>query len=127
MAQAWKHTAVVALLLLAAGCVMRTIYVRSQPDGAAVWLNGNYVGKTPLKTKFYHYGTHLLILRKQGYESIKRFVKVSPPWYEVFPLDFFFEVLFPFVIEDTRKVEFTLKPAGNREPAGLLERAEKAQ
>ena len=101
--------------------------MRSQPEGASVWLNGSYIGKTPLKTEFHHYGTHLFILRKQGYESVKRFVEVRPPWYEVFPLDFFFDVVFPFVIEDVRKVEFTLKPAGNREPAGLLERAEKVQ
>ncbi|MCX7703158.1 MAG: PEGA domain-containing protein, partial [Planctomycetota bacterium] len=55
------------LLPLLGGCVLREFLIQSEPAGAEVFLDGRYIGKTPLKQSFDFYGTHRVVLRKNGY------------------------------------------------------------
>src|SRR5438045_3252646 len=56
---------------LGAGCVRRTLAVRSDPPGALVYLNGVEVGRTPVQRDFVWYGTYDVQVRKDGYDTIK--------------------------------------------------------
>ena len=112
------------VLLLAVGCVERTVLIRSEPAGAPVWLDEVRVGETPLAHPFSHYGTRRIrvgpIRDEQGaiaYSEAERLVKISPPWYEKFPLDFFSEVLYPWTLLDEHAVEFELLPPSGEEGA----------
>lgn len=122
MAEAWKHTALITIFILS-GCVIRTINIRTTPSGADTWLDGRYLGRTPLTVKFNHYGTRLLILRKSGHKSKVLYLKIRPPWYEIFPLDIFCDLLLPFTIEDRRNVDIELIPQKSEPPEGLLRHA----
>jgi len=77
------------------------MFIRSEPSGAPVWVDEQYVGETPVDWSFAHYGwrrvrigpvrdenDRLLYLEKQ----IE--VKIDAPWYETFPIDFSSEVLY---------------------------------
>lgn len=106
------------LLFIAAagmGCVKRRLYVRSNPEGAPVWIDENYAGLTPLDYSFKHYGARRVRVGPvrgetgktlyQGKESVYR---LKAPWYQKFPLDFFFEVLWPFNMEDVHTFDVDL-------------------
>jgi len=127
MAKAWQYTALTLALFALAGCVVRTLTIRSEPQGADVWLDGQYLGKTPVKLRYNHYGSRLLLLRKEGYHARVCLLKIAPPWYQVFPLDIFTDLLLPFVIEDSRSVNLKLSAQGEEPPEGLLQRAEEAR
>lgn len=99
--------------------------VRSEPPGAPVWIDGHYVGVTPLEHGFAHYGTSQLRvgpLRDEHdrlqYAEQARLVEIEAPWYETFPIDFVFEVLLPVRLVDEHDAgEFVLEPAGDQPPA----------
>jgi hypothetical protein len=94
-------------LLLSAGCVRRTLTVTSNPPGALVFLNGTEVGRTPLKRDFTWYGTYDVVLRKEGYETLKTQGKVIAPWWQWVPIDLFAELL---PLHDRRELAYTMKP-----------------
>jgi len=101
----------VAGLVLAAGCVERTMMIRSEPPGAPVWVDEQYAGTTPLEYSFAHYGTRGLRVGpirdekdKARYAAQDQLVKVEAPWYETFPIDIVAEVLWPGRIEDRHEV-----------------------
>ena len=101
--------------LLASGCVERLLQVRSEPPGARVFVNGQEVGETPLDHSFSFYGTLAVVLRRSGYESHQAVVKLEPPWYEYFPLDFLAENLLPWTLQDHHLVRVELEPLENLE------------
>ena len=105
------------------GCVERTMYVKSNPAGALVYVNGDEKGRTPYIEHFDFYGTMEFRLEKEGYEPRRELIKVKPPLYERFPLDFFFEVMIPFKITDRRTFSFDLEKTQGADPDKLLERA----
>ncbi len=108
-----------ALLLTCAGCVERRLLIRSRPPGAPVWVDEEYVGESPVDWPFAHYGTRRIRVGplrgetgKVEYLEQERFVSVRTPWYEIFPIDFFFEVLWPGQLMDRHVPEvFELEPA----------------
>lgn len=56
------------------GCATRTMMITSNPDHAAVSVNGNPIGDTPLKYTF-DYGQRTyydVVLRKPGYLDVSR-------------------------------------------------------
>lgn len=122
-----KHivmAAVLCMLAAGAGCVRRTLCIRSQPEGAPVWVDETYVGDTPVDVAFTHYGSRRIrvgpVMDEAGmtlYRSTEGIYPVRPPWYQRFPLDFFFEVLWPERIEDVRQFNFRLDPAETEELA----------
>ena len=120
-----KPPVVIVLLLplLLAGCVRRSLTVKSDPPGALVYLNGVEVGRTPMTRDFTWYGTYDVVLRKQGYETLKARGKVIAPWWQWVPIDLFAE---PLPLHDRRELAYTMKPYAEAtvDPQQMLARAE---
>lgn len=116
--------AVGVLLLLAAsqGCVSRSMTIRSEPEGARVYLDGKYLGETPVRADFKYYGHRRIRLEKEGLQTLSKRVKMRAPWYQIFPFDFFCEVLVPHRFKDEREFSFSLKPPEHQKE-NLLQRA----
>ncbi len=109
---------VISLLLLCSGCVDRFLVVRTEPVGAKVFVDGIDVGISPVRIPFNFYGTRDLLVRmeedeKRGERSLapqRRIVKLTPPWYQRFPLDFVSEILWPGTLEVIHEEVFVLEP-----------------
>ena len=98
---------VVALLaaLTATGCVQRRMTIRSSPPGALAYVDDYQIGTTPVSTDFIYYGTRKIRLVKDGYETLTVRQPFPLPWYQVFPLDFVTENIWPGEIRDERVVD----------------------
>lgn len=112
---------VLALLPLLAGCVERKMMIRSEPAGAPAWVDEEPVGQTPVEVPFHHYGRRRIrvgpILGEEEnvkYLAAERMLETVPPWYELFPLDFFSEVLWPGTLVDTHQIEIHLSAPEER-------------
>ena len=114
---------VVMLLVAGAGCVKRSLLVKSDPPGAAVFIDDQEVGTTPVTVPFYQYGYREVRLEKDGYETKAEVVQIKPPASQVYPLDFFTDVLLPATIYDRRQVSFTLDQRKPVEEDKFMERA----
>jgi hypothetical protein len=102
---------IAALCLCAAcGCVRRRMTIVSNPPGAAVYVDNQQIGTTPVSTGFTYYGTRNVTLVLDGYETQTVKHTFHTPWYEVPPLDFASENLWPWEIRDERLLDFTLVP-----------------
>jgi len=132
MATAW----LCALLVLATGCVRRELEILSRPPGATVTFDGRVLEeRTPIRFPFTWYGTHEVVLVKEGYHRERLVAHIKPPWYERFPLDFFAENVWPWRIDEIHSYPLVLvkeRPLGELSDAektaikhGLLERADR--
>ena len=127
-----RRGALLAVLALAAGgCVERVLQIRSAPPARA-YFNDRLVGITPVEVPFDFYGTSEVRLEADGYQPIVAMVPLRPPIYQWFPIDLFFEVVWPFTLRDTHEYHATLtrRPTGPdaaAAAAGLLDRAEQAR
>lgn len=110
--------------LLPCGCVRRRLTVRTNPPGAQVFIDDQEVGTTPCSTAFIYYGTRKITIIKDGYRTETLYHRVSPPWYEYPPLDFFAETAVPHEIRDERVVDVQLVPQEIVPEGPLRERAE---
>ncbi len=103
---------------LLSGCVERSLLIRTEPQGARVFLNGQDKGVTPAEIPFDFYGTWDLQIRMEENElrgsrslkPIREKVRLSRPWHQVFPLDFFSEVLWPGTISVEHVLDYTFEP-----------------
>jgi hypothetical protein len=104
--------AALALAALAGstGCVRRSVTINSDPQGATVTLNDQEVGTTPASVEFTWYGDYDVILRKEGYRTLRTHQRLNSPWYQVPPIDFIAEILLPFTIHDRQQAFFALEP-----------------
>ncbi len=84
-------TLCVGMVATSGGCLRRRMTINSNPPGATVYVDGRQLGKTPVSTDFTYYGTRNIRLEKDKYQTRNIKQKVSPPWYEFPPLDFFTE------------------------------------
>jgi hypothetical protein len=111
-------------LSLLGGCVQRTLQVTSEPSGALVYLNGEEVGRTPMRKTFVWYGTYDVELRKEGYETKVTQAKVWAPWWQIPPIDLFAELV-PLPLQDNHAVSYTLEPvsAEQVDPQRVIDRA----
>src|SRR4051794_35452048 len=109
------------LLMLAGGCVQRTLTVRSDPPGALGYFNDVEYGRTPVTRPITWYGTYQVEIRKDGYQSVKTSAKVWAPWWQWVPFDLFTEVL---PVTDHHELMYTLREPseGQTDAAGLVER-----
>ncbi len=114
--------ATAALALLGQGCVTRSITVRSDPPGAKTYLDGKYIGDTPVTTPFQHYGSRKIRLEEKGSRIRSEIVRIRAPWYQLFPLDLICELLVPYRFRDEREFSFDLQ-APDKDRKTLLERA----
>jgi len=99
-----------ALLALLPGCVSRKLFLRSEPPGATVFLDGQPAGTTPYEGEIPAWGTRRLELQLDGYERVDTDLELSTPWWDWFPLDMLSAVM-PWRIEADREFAFTLVPA----------------
>ena len=140
------------LIALSCGCVERKMLIRSSPSGAPVWVDEKPAGTTPVDYSFVHYGLRRIRVgpirekvmlepseeseagsgaRAPGdekgrilYRAAEGEVEIKPPWYQRFPVDFFYEVLYPGLLVDEQLVELTLKPVSDLPERFTRERAE---
>jgi hypothetical protein len=109
---AWAALAVAALTT---GCVEQRYVITSgsptvpgQDLGATVYRNGVLLGQTPVDDHFVYYGKYHFTLVKDGFETMQIDQDIPAPWYEVPPLDFVSEVLYPFKLRDARCFHYEL-------------------
>jgi len=118
------------LSILASGCVERRLEIRSEPSDAVLLLNGREVGRTPYVAAFRDYGVYEVLLAAPRCQRLRTTAEVRPPWYQWFPLDFFFECVWPFTLTDHQVFEFKLESIkgleelSEEDTSGLLHRAE---
>ncbi len=110
-------------VLAGMGCVRRTVTINSDPQGAAVILNDQRIGTTPVSRDFTWYGDYEIILQKEGYETLTTHQRINAPWYQLPPIDLITEAFTPFTIHDRRQMSFALEPAKPIERAQLIEDA----
>lgn len=119
--------AAAALLALGGltGCVERLIAVRSEPPGAAVFLDDERVGVTPCELRYTWYGTRDVSLELKGYHGVRDRVRLLPPWWQIFPFDLVTDLLVPFTLTDRVERFYVLERAGvsPEEAAGVKRRA----
>jgi hypothetical protein len=106
------------------GCVQRRMMIRSNPPEALVYVDDYEVGTTPVSHSFTYYGTRKIRLVKDGYETLTVMQPIPMPWYQIPPLDFFFENLLPGELRDYRTLNYQLRPQMVVPPDELLGRAE---
>jgi hypothetical protein len=103
------------LCLMLTGCVERTLTINSDPDGAAVWVDGKDVGKTPVDVPFSWYGTREIVVEKDGYETVEKKETIDPPWWQYPVVDFMTDVLIPVTFTDKREFNYELESSPTTE------------
>jgi len=117
--------ALVAVAYVSAnGCVRRRMTINSNPAGAVVYVDDRDIGKTPVSTPFTYYGTREIQLVKDGYETLTVQQRFPPQWYQIPPLDFFSENLWPWELRDERIVNLEMAPQENVSTDEILRRGE---
>ena len=104
------------------GCVEREMTITSDPPGALVLVSDEEKGRTPVTFEFVWYGDYDIILRLEGYETLKTAANINPPWYEIPPVDLLSE-LAPWTYRDRRFLHYTLVPRQAMSPEKLIEQA----
>jgi hypothetical protein len=104
--------AIVALgiFTIPSGCVRRRLTVRTNPPGAMVYVDHQPIGQTPVSHSFTYYGTRHFEIVRDGYKTEKFLRTFNPPWYQIPPLDFFAENVWPYEKRDERIVDVQLTP-----------------
>jgi hypothetical protein len=120
-----KRALLLLLLVTGAGCLDRTLEIKSDPADALVFVDGQEIPRhivaiydagqvssqvDPAEYKYEHYGIHKVVVRIKGYQAKEQIVTLDPPWYQLFPIDFFTDILWPGTIEDRRAIEIKLDP-----------------
>jgi hypothetical protein len=98
-----------AWLLTLIGCAsQRSLTITTEPSGAVVYINGpDETLRTPGKYDFEWYGDYDLVIRKEGYETIKTHRDLKQPWWAYPPFDLFADL---FGAKDNREWDFVLAP-----------------
>ena len=110
-------------VLMMTGCVERSLEIRSEPEGAKVYLDSNFVGVTPLTVPFTYYGNHSIRLEKEGYVTLVGNVRLSSPWFDKPGIDFVSENLLPVTVFNRHSAVFSLVKAGRVDADTAIERA----
>ncbi len=106
------------------GCVHRRVTIRSNPPGALVLIDGKERGYTPYSMDFLYYATREIQLVKPGFETLTVMQKFPKPWYQVFPIDFFSDNLWPPGVTNRNQFAYQMQPHPPALTNELLERAE---
>ncbi len=117
-----RTTLLLLTIALACGCVRRTLSVQSDPPGALVYLNQQEVGRTPMQKDFTWYGNYDVVLRKDGYETLKASGQVAPPFWAWPGIDLLTTIL-PIPLKDEHSLRYTLKPASPVSAQEMFDRA----
>lgn len=106
------------------GCVRRRLTVRTNPPGALVYVDRQLIGPSPASTYVTFYGTRHIEVVGDGYRTEKVLRTFNPPWYQIPPLDFVSETLWPWEVRDQRVVDITLVPEQQVASEELIARAD---
>jgi len=106
------------------GCVDRRFVVETNVPGAQVYVDGTPIGPSPADGWWEYAGKREMIAVAPGYESKVEMVRFKPKWYEYPGLDFFAEVVWPFRIEDVRRVKLDLEPTRTVNQVDLVSNAD---
>ena len=115
-----------AVFLVLGGCVERRLRIESEPSGAIVYVSDVEVGRTPLTLPFTWYGDYDIMLRKEGYATLKTHEPIAPPWYDMPPLDLFSAVA-PWTYRVRREFRYELRESDIPRDAELIGRARELQ
>lgn len=108
---------------LGVGCVERTFVITSDPPGALVYRNGKPIGTTPCDDHFVYYGKYQFTLMRDKFETLCVEEDICVPWYEIPPLDFLSENLWPFKLRDVHRLHYQLHPLQPANQQDVLQRA----
>ncbi len=106
--------ALIAVIFISAGCVTRTITVKTNPSNASVYIDDKLVGESPVSVPFTYYGTRKIMIERRNddekltHERITSFEKIKTPVYEFFPLDFVSELVWPRELKDEHILTYDL-------------------
>ena len=89
--------------------MQRSVTIRTDPPGAMVYLNDELKGQTPMTFDFMWYGSHRVMLRKDGFERVEDRQTIRSPIYLWIPFDLAMELL-SVPIRDARTWSYTLTP-----------------
>lgn len=112
----------VCILLGLSGCVEQKMTITSEPAGALVYVSNVEVGYTPVTIPFTWTGDYEIILRREGFQTLKTNANIKPTAYEVPPLDFFAELM-PYTFRDHRYLHFKLEQLSLPSDQELVEQA----
>ncbi len=87
----------------------RTLEVRTDPPGARVVLDQEFLGTSPVEVEFWHYGVRRVTVSLEGYRTQTQKIAIVPPWYARFPIDILSEVLLPVGWSDQHTLKMTLE------------------
>ena len=118
---------VLAVIASLSACVRRTVSITTEPPNALVFLNDQEIGRSAVTTDFLWYGDYDVVIRKEGYKTLKTHWDIKPPWYQLIPFDFFAEVLWPGHIHDAHARHFVLQDQELPTPEELVQRAEETR
>lgn len=125
MHKAPRLIAISVLLVSLAGCVERTVKIRTEPPNALVLVNDEEVGLTPVKFSFLWYGDYDITIRKTGYETIKTHYRIDSPWWQLPPFDLFAEAFTPGTLHDDHELPtYTLQATSQPSVDDLVGRSE---
>ncbi len=118
-------TLALGILLLAggSGCVERRFVVQTNVPGALVTVNNQPAGPSPADVRWDYTGYYEFRAVAQNHEPLIERVRIRPKWYEYPGLDFFFEAIWPFHIEDVRRINLELRPSRDVDTNELLNSA----
>ena len=98
-------------LLLSAGCLHRSLTIRSEPPGATIFVNDHQMeGATPYTYDFMWYGWHRIALTKHGYDRLDDLTLLKAPPHLWIPMDLAMELM-PFPVRDDKVLSYQLKPS----------------
>jgi hypothetical protein len=110
-------------LLASSGCVERELSITSSPPGAIVYVSDVEVGRTPMTMDFTWYGDYDVVLRRDGYRTLKTHADLDPPVYEIPPIDLF-SAIAPWTYHDRRYLHYDLEKASLPSEEELISRAD---
>lgn len=102
--------AIACVCLLAVGCVDRRFLVETNAPGAMISVDGKQIGASPADSRWEYAGYYQINAVAPGYQPLTERVWIRPKWYEYPPFDFVAEVLWPFRIEDVRRIQLQMEP-----------------
>ena len=123
------HLLILAAALFAfSGCVTRSLTVKTNPSNALVYIDDELIGESPVTMPFTYYGTRKIMIERKNEDGVLThertivFEKIKAPVCQVFPLDFFSELLWPFKIKDDQVLSYNL---AELEPLSIKEKQAK--
>ncbi|MCA9070435.1 MAG: PEGA domain-containing protein [Planctomycetaceae bacterium] len=119
----WAGLLLAVICIFQVGCVHRRVTLQSDPPGALVLIDGEERGYTPYSMDFTYYGTREIQLVKPGYETLTVMQKIRKPWYQVFPIEFFSDNLWPCRTTDRNNFFYRMQPHTIAPVEELLDRA----